>query len=218
MKSLKELTSVKVNEIYFSIQGESTYTGKPCIFIRLTGCDLRCSYCDSEYTFYEGNLVSFEDIFKKISEYPCRLVEITGGEPMIHQGTPLLAKKLLESGYKVLIETSGSQDLSTLDSRVIKICDVKTPSSKEEGRFFWDNLKCLNATDQLKFVIGTREDFEFSQQWLNDHPTSAEIQFSTVFGTLPPDSLADWILKSGINVRMQIQLHKVIWPQAARGV
>lgn len=213
-----EKTELKINEIYFSIQGESTYVGRPCIFVRLTGCELRCSYCDSEYAFYEGQFFSLNKILEKVATYPSRLVEITGGEPMLQKNTPLLAKKLLSAGYEVLIETSGSQDLSTLDPQVVKICDVKMPSSGESKQFLLKNLEVLTKRDQLKFVIGTREDFEFAQQWLEQYRSSSEILFSPVYEVLSPAQLAEWILKTGLPVRLQVQLHKIIWPSATRGV
>lgn len=214
----KTTTGLRINEIYFSLQGESTYVGRPCIFIRLTGCELRCNYCDSEYTFYEGKMASLTQILTKIAKFPCRLVEITGGEPMLQANTPALAKTLLEKGYEVLIETSGSQNLATLDPQVVKVCDVKTPSSGEGSSFLASNLNCLSKKDQIKFVIRNWEDFEFSTNWIQQHKPASEVLFSPVYEELKPEELAKWILDEGIDVRMQLQMHKIIWPDRQRGV
>jgi len=211
---------LKVNEIFYSIQGESTYAGLPCVFVRLTYCNLRCNYCDTEYAFYEGQEMSIEQIVQQVTGYRCRLVEVTGGEPLIQPAVYPLLKQLADNGFEVLLETGGHMDISQVDPRVKRIVDVKCPSSGEAKKMHWPNLKVLKADDQVKFVIGDRIDFDYAVNVVKDYKLTerCSVLFSPVFGRLKNLTLAEWILESGLPVRMQIQLHKYIWPPEQRGV
>ncbi len=213
-------SSLRLSELFFSIQGESTYAGLPCIFIRTTGCDLRCTWCDTEYAFSGGRRWRIADILSHISRWPCKLVELTGGEPMLQKNIHALAGALLENGYTVLIETGGHHDLSELDERVIRIVDVKCPGSGEAEKVHWDNLKILRPQDQVKFVIAGRDDYDWAVQVVKKYDLEAGpvILFSPVFGKLPAQDLAEWLLREGIKARMQLQLHKFIWHPDTRGV
>ncbi len=213
-------TTLWVNEIFYSIQGESTFAGKPCIFIRLAGCNLRCTYCDTTYAFSEGVRMGIEEILNQIRSYPCQLVEVTGGEPLLQHPVLLLLRRLCDLEYTVLLETSGALDIACVDPRVHRIMDLKCPSSGECHRNRFANLEHLTARDEVKFVIGTREDFEWAQSQLQGSWTQrvGAILFSPVFGVLEPAQLAAWILEKGLPVRLQIQLHKFIWGPNVRGV
>ncbi len=210
-----------VNEIFYSIQGESTYSGRPCTFIRLTGCNLRCSYCDTQYAYEEGEEMEISQIMNRISTFNCALVEITGGEPLLQNKTPLLISKLLENGFIVMMETNGSLDISRVDDRCIKIMDIKCPSSNESEKNDLENLKRLHPKDQIKFVVGNREDYMYAKniitlhcpEFLEDH-----ILFSPASGIMSPADLADWILEDNLNVRLHLQLHTIIWPNRKRGI
>jgi 7-carboxy-7-deazaguanine synthase len=213
---------LKVNEIFHSIQGESSYAGLPCVFIRLTGCNLRCSYCDTAYAYEEGAWWDCQDLINKITQYGCRLVEITGGEPLLQDEAPVLTAALLDRGFTVLMETNGSFDIRPVDERCVRIVDVKCPSSGESDRNFLDNLRHLTARDEIKFVIGDRGDYEYARHILStgagvDRLAEAPL-FSAVHGRLAPDELAKWILDDRLRARLQIQLHKVIWGPDKRGV
>lgn len=212
---------LKVNEIFYSIQGESSYAGWPCVFIRLTGCNLRCSYCDTTYAYEEGEELPIEKIIEKAAQYQCRLVEITGGEPLLQEETPALISRLLERGYTVLLETNGTLAIDIVDTRCIRIMDIKCPSSNEEKRNNPDNLRKLTAGDEIKFVIGNQEDYRYAKNTLQrihqDFRVSC-IHFSAVYGKLSPATLASWILKDGLTVRLGMQLHKIIWPDTLKGV
>ncbi len=214
--------SLKVNEIFCSIQGESTFAGQPCVFIRLTGCNLRCSYCDTAYAYDEGSLIEIEEIVEKVKEFDCSLVEITGGEPLLQDETPQLIKTLLELEYTVLLETNGSKDISMVDRRCIKIMDIKCPSSGEERHNDPENLHRLNPGDELKLVIAERADYDFAVDILSrisgDRKKDIHIHFSPCFGRIEPRELSEWILKDRLNVRLNLQLHKYIWPPDMRGV
>lgn len=214
--------SLKVNEIFYSIQGESSYAGRPCVFVRLTGCNLRCSYCDTKYAYYEGKDLETGNILNQIEIYGCQLVEITGGEPLIQKETPCLINKLLENGYSVLLETNGSQDISRIDIRCVRILDIKCPSSGEEKRNDLSNLSKLTHRDELKFVIGNREDYDYAKRILGilapNFSKTNPIHFSPVFGKTDLISLAKWILEDHLNVRLHVQLHKLIWHPEQRGV
>jgi len=214
--------AIKVNEIFISIQGESTRAGLPCVFIRLTGCNLRCSYCDTTYAYEEGALMEIRDILEKVKSLNCPLVEITGGEPLIQDETPQLIKGLLDAGYTVLLETNGSKDISTVDRHCIKIMDIKCPSSGEEAHNDLENLIRLNQGDELKFVIADKRDYDFAFETLTmipaDKKDSISINFSPCFGRLEPRELSEWILKDKLNIRLNMQLHKYIWPPDKRGV
>ncbi len=210
-----------VNEIFFSIQGESVHAGLPCVFVRLTGCNLRCHYCDTKYAFHTGNSMSLRQIIERVGQFGCNLVEITGGEPLVQTGTPVLVQKLLGAGYQVLIETNGTLNIDRVDRRCSRIMDIKCPSSGEHHRNEPANLNRLTANDQVKLVIGDRDDFLFAEQMVSRLPASlpvTRILFSAVSGRLSPDKLARWMLDARINARLQIQLHKVIWPDRDRGV
>jgi 7-carboxy-7-deazaguanine synthase len=213
---------LKVNEIFYSIQGESSFAGRPCIFVRLTGCNLRCSYCDTQYAYDEGNALEIDEILADIKSYECRLVEVTGGEPLIQPQTPALIRRLLDEDYEVLLETNGTQDISRVDGRCVRIVDIKCPSSGEENKNDLKNLSRLNDKDEVKFVIGNREDYEFAKHVLNSmntHPPKRHmVHFSASYGKMDPKVLADWILKEGLEVRLHVQLQKVIWDQGKRGV
>ena len=219
---------MQVTEIFRSIQGESTYVGLPCIFVRLTGCNLRCVWCDTAYAFYGGTRKSVEDVLAAVrgfSEWDGRrrvnLVELTGGEPLLQKDIYPLIDRLLEQQYRVLIETSGEQDIGKLPAPVVRIVDVKCPGSGEGGTFRMQNLAVLLPQDQLKFVLAGRGDYEWAREFLAQHPLQDKVEailFSPVFGQLEPRLLADWILEDGLPVRLGMQLHKFIWDPDARGV
>ena len=210
-----------VNEIFYSIQGESIHSGRPCIFVRLTGCNLRCSYCDTRYAYEQGVNMEITEIINRIDAHRCRLVEITGGEPLLQSQTPILIHRLLENGYEVMLETNGSLDISRVDGRCIKIVDIKCPTSGESDKNDLGNLKRLGSKDQVKFVIGDRSDYEYSKVTMGsispDFPEE-QILFSPVSGGISPSQLAEWILEDNLNVRLHLQLHKIIWPDKKRGV
>ena len=211
---------LKINEIYYSIQGESSYMGKPCIFIRLTYCNLRCSYCDSEYTFHEGKNMLIDEILDRIKEYPCNLVEVTGGEPLFQKNCITLLNKLVEKKYKVLLETSGSLLIKDVPKEVINIIDFKCPSSNMEKKNLWDNTNYLKKRDEVKFVIGDYKDYQWTKQTIRKYNLIAKcsILISPIYKEIEPSKLTKWILKDNLDVRLQIQLHKVIWPEEKRGV
>lgn len=214
--------SLKVNEIFYGIQGESSYSGRPCVFVRLTGCNLRCSYCDTQYAYSEGEEMEIDEIIGRVSPYRCGLVEVTGGEPLIQEETPGLIHRLLEEGFEVLLETNGSRDISKIDGRCVRIIDIKCPSSGEEKKTDYNNLKRLQKKDEIKFVIGDRADYEYAKKILNtvklDPSARNTVHFSNVFGKMHPKTLARWILEDNLNVRLHIQLHKFIWGPERRRV
>jgi len=216
--------TLTVNEIFYSIQGESTYAGQPCIFVRLTGCDLRCTYCDTEYAFYEGKRRTLTDIIEEVGTHPCKLVEITGGEPLLQKRVHTLMSRLCDAGYTVLIETSGAHDIGPIDVRVHRIMDLKCPTSGECARNRMENLPLLGVRDEVKFVIGSEEDYAWAKaQVLAGIPGWADrvnaILFSPVFGKITPLALATLIMADALpRVRMQIQMHKIIWEPNQRGV
>ncbi len=221
MSTTGEQTRLVVNEIFFSVQGESTWAGRPCAFVRLTGCNLRCNYCDTEYAFHEGRPMSVAEIAAQLDDYRCDLVEITGGEPMLQEGVHDLIAHLLAQGRTVMIETSGACDVSRLDPRVIKIMDLKCPASGESGRILWSNLEHLTARDEVKFVISDRTDYEWSRDVIRRCQLEQRVNallLSCAFGRLEPARLAAWILEDRLPVRLQLQIHKYIWPPDARGV
>jgi 7-carboxy-7-deazaguanine synthase len=213
-----------INEIFYSIQGESTFAGQPCIFVRLTGCDLRCTYCDTEYAFYEGKKRSLDSIIEEVATHPCRLVEVTGGEPLLQKRVHRLMAQLCDLGYTVLIETSGAHDIAPVDPRVHRIMDLKCPSSGECARNRMANLEVLGARDEVKFVIGSEEDYAWARgQVLAGLPGWTDrvnaILFSPVFGKMTPLELAMRVMADALpRVRMQIQMHKLIWEPNQRGV
>lgn len=210
-----------INEIFHSIQGESTYAGRPCVFIRLTGCNLRCGYCDTVYAYEEGISMEMNDIIRQAEEFNCPLVEITGGEPLVQKDTPLLIRLLLDYGYEVLLETNGSLNIDMVDRRCVRIMDIKCPSSGEHHHNDEANLARLTRHDQLKFVIGSMEDFKFAVDLLKRFSpavTPSNILFSPLAGMTEPSILAKWLVDSGLEARLQLQLHKLIWPGEPRGV
>jgi len=202
---------MQITEIFHSIQGESTYAGWPCTFVRLTACNLRCTWCDSEYTFTGGIPMSLDEVMERVRSYPARLVEITGGEPMLQEKEVLdLSHRLLGEGYTVLLETSGERNLTRVPPEVIKVMDVKCPGSGEGGRFCADNLAVLTPRDEVKFVLAGREDYDFAVRFFEEHPVPGPVHFSPVFGKLDPRTLATWILEDGLNVRVNLQIHKFL--------
>lgn len=204
---------MKVNEIFLSIQGESTWQGMPSVFVRLSGCNLRCRYCDTAYAYDKGEELPVEEVERRIRQYPCTRVEITGGEPLLQEDCFDLASKLVAAGYEVLVETNGTVDISRLDRGVVKIIDIKCPGSGFSNEVMWKNLDVLGDRDEIKFVISSREDYEWARgviekRSLNDRNT---VLLSPNFDLLQPRELAAWILEDGLNVRLNIQLHKYIW-------
>jgi len=214
--------ALRINEIFYSIQGESSYAGRPCVFVRLTGCNLRCSYCDTRYAYEEGKEMDIDTIVKRLSTYECPLIEITGGEPLIQKETPYLVKRLLEMGYKVLVETNGSLNISQIDDRCLRIVDIKCPLSGEAGQNDLRNLERLTDEDEVKFVLSGRKDYEYAKEILghiNLTPSRMNrIHFSPVFGKIEPKVLAKWILDDHLRVKLHLQLHKIIWSPDQRGV
>lgn len=212
---------LKVNEIYFSIQGESSKAGLPCVFVRLTYCNLRCTYCDTEYAFYDGKELSIDEIIKEIKKYGCKLVEITGGEPLVQMEECLkLMKRLSDNGYEVMIETAGNLSIKEIDKRVMIIMDLKCPSSGMLKKNLYENINYLKQTDEVKFVIGDREDYEWSQEQLTKYSLTEKcnVLFSVVFDKLDPVTLVNWIVEDNLNVRFQLQMHKYIWHPQTKGV
>jgi 7-carboxy-7-deazaguanine synthase len=211
---------MRITEIFFSIQGESSYAGRPCVFVRLTGCPLRCTWCDTAYAFHGGTERRLESILAEVERHECRLVEITGGEPLAQSEVHGLITALADRGYTVLIETSGALDISPVDPRAILIMDLKCPGSGMEDRNLWANIPKLKPTDEVKFVIKDREDYEWAVATIREHAlTDAHtVLLSPVFGELDPRTLAEWVLADRLPIRLQLQLHKLIWDPEMRGV
>ncbi len=212
--------SLVVNEIFFSIQGESSYTGRPCAFLRLAHCNLRCTYCDTEYAFEEGQPMSTSEIRQRLNSYPTDLVEITGGEPLLQEGVFPLITELLDDGKTVLIETGGSIDIREVDSRAVLIYDIKCPTSGMAKKNRWENLAHLRQQDEVKFVVGSRQDYEWAKAKIDQFCLDKKhtVLFSPVWDELSPSQLAEWILEDGLSARLQVQLHKILWGAEARGV
>ena len=208
---------MRVTEIFHSIQGESSHTGRPCVFVRLTGCNLRCRWCDSEYTFTGGETMSLDDVMDRVRGYGCKLVEITGGEPLAQREAFDLITHLLDEGFEVLIETSGSIDIAPVDRRAKIILDVKCPGSGEAAKNRWANLDQLRPHDEVKFVIADRTDYDFAKRVVEER-TLRNVLFSPVWGELDMKTLAEWMLADRLTARLQTQLHKHIWGAEARGV
>jgi 7-carboxy-7-deazaguanine synthase len=210
-----------INEIFYSIQGESTHAGRPCVFVRLTGCDLRCDWCDTAYAFDEGRRMSVGEIVDQVEGYRCPLVEVTGGEPLLQDEVHGLIATLLDRGLAVLVETSGAHDVSRIDPRAIKVMDLKCPGSGEVERNLWSNLDHLTARDEVKFVIADRADYQWARDVVLSRALPERVNavlFSCAFGRLEPARLAAWMLEDCLPARLQHQLHKHIWPPDARGV
>jgi 7-carboxy-7-deazaguanine synthase len=210
-----------VNEIFHSVQGESTYVGRPCVFVRLTGCDLRCSWCDTPYAFHEGTRRELDDVLRQVASYDCPLVEVTGGEPLLQQGVYPLMQRLLDAGRTVLLETGGHRSTARVPPGVVTILDVKCPGSGEGARMDWQNLDRLRPHDEVKFVVAGREDYEFAREVTARHDLAtrvAAVHLSPVHGVLEPRVLAEWALADRLPARIQLQLHKSIWDPQTRGV
>ena len=210
-----------VNEIFHSIQGESTHAGRPCVFVRLTACDLRCSWCDTPYAFSEGRKMSVDEVIDRVAEYGCNVIEITGGEPLLQKDVYPLMQRFLDQGRTVLIETGGHLSADDVPDGVVRVIDIKCPGSGESGKVHWPNLDRLRSSDELKFVIKDRADYEFARDVVARHDLLARagaILFSPVHGILDAKALAEWILADRLPVRLQLQAHKYIWSPDTRGV
>ena len=210
-----------INEIFHSVQGESTYAGRPCVFVRLTACDLRCSWCDTPYAFHEGRKRSLEDVLREVEGYGCPLVEVTGGEPLLQEAVYPLMESLVEMGKTVLLETGGHRSTSRVPVDVVTILDVKCPGSGESHRNCWENLAKVRAHDEVKFVVNDRADYEYARNVIDERALPgrvAAIHFSPVHGVLDPKTLSEWVLADRLPVRVQLQLHKYIWSPDTRGV
>jgi 7-carboxy-7-deazaguanine synthase len=210
-----------INEIFHSVQGESTYAGRPCVFVRLTACDLRCSWCDTPYAFHEGSKRSLDDVIGEVDRYGCSLVEVTGGEPLLQEEVYPLMQRLLDSGKTVLLETGGHRSTERVPDNVVTILDVKCPGSGEVAKNDWKNLERLRPRDEVKFVVKDRADYEFARDVIARHELAgkaAAIHLSPVHGVLDPKTLSEWVLADKLAVRVQLQLHKYIWSPDTRGV
>ena len=204
-------TTLNITEIFYSLQGEAKEVGIPTVFVRLTGCPLRCNYCDTAYAFKGNNPLSIQHILDEVAQYNAQYVCVTGGEPMAQSNCLKLLDSLIVSGYNVSMETSGSIDITPVNSKVSIVMDIKTPSSTEEHQNRYENLPILKSKDQLKFVIASRSDFDWCNEILDNHEVESEILFSPVYESLKPVELAEWILEKKLNVRLQVQLHKLLW-------
>ena len=209
-----------INEVFFSLQGESTHAGRRCVFVRLSGCNLRCTWCDTAYAFQEGRERTFDSLLEEIESYRCDLIEITGGEPLLQKNVQRFMEKLSDAGYEVLLETGGQINIGMVDNRVQRIMDVKCPSSGESERNHWDNMSLLTDRDQVKFVIGNREDYDWAKQVISRYKLEEKcpLLMSPVFAMMSGRKLAEWILEDNLKVRFQLQLHKYIWSPDAKGV
>ncbi len=212
--------ALKINEIYYSVQGESTHAGRPCIFIRLTYCNLRCSYCDTEYAFYDGKDMEITYIMSEIKRWDCNLVEVTGGEPLFQDECIDLLNELVNSNYEVMLETGGSLSISDVPKKVVKIVDFKCPSSGMVKKNLWSIVDDLQAHDEVKFVIGNREDFDWAKDRITEYSMDkiCTLLFSPTFGEINPQQIVEWILAENLPVRMQLQMHKMIWSPEEKGV
>ena len=210
-----------VNEIFHSVQGESTHVGRPCVFVRLTACDLRCTWCDTPYAFTEGRKMTVEDVVSQVRDYGCDVVEVTGGEPLLQRDVYPLMQRLLEEGKTVMVETGGHIDAGEVPPGVIRVIDVKCPGSGESERNCWQNLDALRPTDEVKFVIKDRADYEYARDIVERRRLAgrcAAVLFSPVHGVLHPRQLTEWVLADRLPVRVQLQIHKYIWSPETRGV
>lgn len=210
-----------VNEIFYSIQGESTRAGQPCVFVRLTACDLRCAWCDTAYAFYEGRKQSVDEVVAEVERYGCPLVEITGGEPLLQEDVYELMNRLLATGRTVLLETGGHRPIDQVPAGVVKVVDVKCPGSGEVERNCWQNLESILPHDEVKFVVTNRVDYDFARDVVDRYRLASRctaVLFSPVHDTLDPKTLSEWMLADRVPARLQLQLHKYIWPPGQRGV
>lgn len=210
-------TRLKITEIFYSLQGEARDVGWPTVFIRLTGCPLRCGYCDTAYAFTGGDWMGLDAILQEVKKYNVKRITVTGGEPLAQKACINLLEQLCDEGYSVSLETSGALSVEEVDPRVVKVVDVKTPASKEDSKNKLENYGLLNTSDQLKFVICNETDYQWSKQFIEDNQLEdvCEILFSPVYGDLEADKLAEWVLRDQLNVRLQIQLHKYLWGDKA---
>jgi len=217
---------LRITEIFHSLQGESTWAGVPCTFVRVTGCPLRCTWCDTAYAFEGGTRMTFGEILEEVARHPANVVEITGGEPLAHPGAFALAERLLDAGYTVLVETSGAFDVAPLDPRVHRIMDLKCPGSGESSRNLWENLDHLSERDEVKFVVKDRTDYEWARDTIRERALDQRVAdgslrallMSPVWGEVDLEEMAGWILADGLPVRFQLQVHKLIWGAEATGV
>ena len=211
---------MKINEIFKSIQGETSYVGLPCTFIRITGCNLRCGYCDTTYAYEEGAEMSINSILESIGGFKSKLVCVTGGEPLSNKDTPSLIKELLSKNYRVLVETNGSYDVSTIPQKAIKIMDIKCPDSNMSYSMHWRNINYLTKLDEVKFILSSRKDYEWTKEVISRYNLSkvTNVLIGTAFGVISPKSVVRWILEDNLDVRFQLQLHKYIWELQTRGV
>jgi 7-carboxy-7-deazaguanine synthase len=209
--------SLRISEIFFSLQGETSRVGLPTVFVRLTGCPLRCTYCDTTYAFTGGQTMTLQSILQQVAHHASRFVTVTGGEPLAQKNCLRLLQALCDAGYEVSLETGGMLDVSGVDARVMKVLDIKTPASGEMGKNLWNNLQHLDAHDEIKFVICDETDYQWAKQVLSEHqlPQLCSVLFSPAMGQLAPNALADWILRDGLSVRLQVQLHKLLWGNEA---
>ncbi|MBL8511520.1 MAG: 7-carboxy-7-deazaguanine synthase QueE [Betaproteobacteria bacterium] len=208
--------TLRINEIFFSLQGESSRVGLPTVFVRLTGCPLRCGYCDTAYAFHDGKTHAISDVLAEVAKYPTRTVCVTGGEPLAQRNCLSLLTRLCDAGYSVSLETSGALDIAEVDPRVSRIVDIKTPGSGEAGKNRWENLAHLRPADEIKFVITSEADYQWSVETLRAHRLAERcpVLFSPAYGEITPTQLAEWILRDHLPVRMQVQLHKLLWGEA----
>ncbi|HXD17128.1 MAG TPA: radical SAM protein [Vicinamibacterales bacterium] len=210
-----------INEIFYSVQGESSYAGRPCVFVRLTACDLRCSWCDTPYAFHEGRKRPLDEVLEELDAYACPLVEVTGGEPLLQEDVYPLMERLLERGRTVLLETGGHRSTARVPDRVVTILDVKCPGSGESAKNDWSNLDRLRPQDEVKFVVKDRADYEYARDVIARHDLAtraAAVHVSPVHGVMNARTLSEWVLADKLPVRVQLQLHKYIWDPATRGV
>lgn len=209
--------SLRISEIFYSLQGETSRVGLPTVFVRLTGCPLRCHYCDTTYAFSGGQAMTLHAILEQVASFPTRYVTVTGGEPLAQKASLSLMRALCDAGYLVSLETSGALDISSVDERVMRVVDIKTPASGEQEKNRWENLAHLKADDEIKFVLCDEADYEWAKQVMQQHDmvSKCEVLFSPAQGQLSPTDLADWILRDRLQVRMQLQLHKILWGNVA---
>jgi 7-carboxy-7-deazaguanine synthase len=211
---------MKVSEIFYSIQGESTFAGCPCVFVRLVGCNLRCSYCDTTYSYEGGEELTIERVMNQIKGYHCKLCQVTGGEPLLQREVYPLTERLVDEGYKVLVETNGSLPINLLDGRITRIVDIKCPQSGMSEKMCWSNLEVLKGSDEIKFVLSSRKDYDWAKEVCRRYSLNrkATVLFSVAFGRLAPKQVVEWILEDKLEVRFNLQLHKYIWEKTAPGV
>jgi 7-carboxy-7-deazaguanine synthase len=217
MSVIDSSASLRITEVFYSLQGETNRVGLPTVFVRLTGCPLRCTYCDTAYAFSGGETVSIASILEQVASYAPRYVTVTGGEPLAQKNCIVLLRALCDAGYAVSLETGGAMDISEVDARVMRVVDVKTPGSGEVSKNRWENLALLSAHDEIKFVLCDAADYQWAKDIIVEHQLAKKcpILFSPVHGTLNPTHLAEWILRDRLPVRLQVQLHKILWQNAA---